>query len=175
MERYENGKEKTENAGVDPAHETSVFTSLHKAFAVQEQAELTQLFGTYILVPSSQNFLLVHQQAAHERIIYERLAAGYKRKTDCYTTKSVSGNVELAPADTVILNELLPDLQQMGYIIEPFGKDSFVIQGSPADIEGGNEKNIIEKVLEQYKHFSYRIKIIKTRNVIAFSCCATSH
>jgi len=42
----------------------------------------------------------------------------------------------------VLLQELMGDLQELGYMIEPFGKNSFVIQGTPADLEAGNEKNI---------------------------------
>ena len=69
--------------------------------------------------------------------------------------------VELTPADAVLLNELLPDLHQMGYTVEPFGKAAFVIQGTPADFESGNEKIILEKILEQYKHFSNELKLSK--------------
>jgi DNA mismatch repair protein MutL len=69
--------------------------------------------------------------------------------------------IELAPADAVLLNELLPDLQQLGYLIEPFGKSAFVIQGTPADVIPGNEKTILERILEQYKHFNNELKISK--------------
>ncbi len=137
------------------------FTSLHTAFATSEKVELTQLFATYILVPSQQKFLLVHQQAAHERIIYERLAAALNGQPVATQRSLFPTTIEVAPPDTAILIELLPDLQQMGYAIEPFGRDSFVIQGTPADMETGNEKIIIEKVLEQYKHFSSELKLPK--------------
>jgi DNA mismatch repair protein MutL len=63
-------------------------------------------------------------------------------------------SIELAPADAVLLSELLPDLAQMGYAIEPFGGNAFVIQGTPADVESGNEKMVLERILEQCKHFS---------------------
>ena len=49
----------------------------------------------------------------------------------------------------------------MGYTIDPFGKTAFVIQGTPADIESGNEKTILEKIVEQYKHFSNELKLSK--------------
>ncbi|RYY65890.1 MAG: DNA mismatch repair protein MutL, partial [Chitinophagaceae bacterium] len=62
--------------------------------------------------------------------------------------------IELAPPDAVLLTELLPDLQQVGYSIEPFGGPAFLIQGTPADVESGNEKAILERILEQVKHFS---------------------
>jgi DNA mismatch repair protein MutL len=69
--------------------------------------------------------------------------------------------MELASADVVVLNELLPDLHYLGYHLEPFGNNTFVIQGTPADVEQGNEKAAIEKMLEQYKHFSSDLKYSK--------------
>jgi DNA mismatch repair protein MutL len=69
--------------------------------------------------------------------------------------------LELVPSDVVLLMELLPDLQQFGYAIEPFGKNAFVIQGTPADVLAGNEKYVLEKLLEQYKHFTSELKFSK--------------
>jgi DNA mismatch repair protein MutL len=132
----------------------------HSSFTIDE-ASVTQLFNTYILVPDAQSFLLVHQQLAHERVIYERLTNALQGKPVATQRSLFPSSIELTPADAVLLNELLPDLHQMGYTIEPFGKTAFVIQGTPADIEAGNEKMILEKILEQYKHFSSEIKLSK--------------
>jgi DNA mismatch repair protein MutL len=120
-----------------------------------------QLFNTYILVPQAQGFLLVHQQSAHERVIYERLMAALQGKPVATQRSLFPASVELVPADAVLLTELLPDLQQMGYTIEPFGKTAFVIQGTPADVGTGNEKRVLEKILEQYKHFNSDLKLSK--------------
>jgi DNA mismatch repair protein MutL len=128
---------------------------------VTDEASLTQLFNTYILLPATQGFLLLHQQLAHERVIYERLLNALQGKPVATQRSLFPATMELAPADAVLLNELLADLHQMGYIIEPFGKSAFVIQGTPADIEGGDEKTAIEKILEQYKHFSSELKLSK--------------
>jgi DNA mismatch repair protein MutL len=126
-----------------------------------DDKDLSQLFNTYILVPHADRFLLVHQQAAHERIIYERLVNALQGKSLPTQRSLFPATIELAPADAVLLNELLPDLQQMGYTIEPFGKNAFVIQGTPADVEQGNEKLILERILEQYKHFNSEIRLSK--------------
>ena len=122
---------------------------------------LTQLFNTYILVPAIKGFLLVHQQSAHERVIYERLMVALHGKPVATQRSLFPATIELTPADAVLLNELLPDLQQMGYAIEPFGKTAFVIQGTPADVDSGNEKLVLEKILEQYKHFNSDLKLSK--------------
>ncbi|HEU4473027.1 MAG TPA: DNA mismatch repair endonuclease MutL [Flavisolibacter sp.] len=132
----------------------------HTKAPVHEQP-LTHLFNTYILMPASQGFLLIHQQAAHERIIYERMGLALQGKTVSSQRSLFPVTIELAAQDAVILNELLPDLLQMGYQVEPFGKNAFVIQGTPADLDQGNEKAILERILEQYKHFSNELKLSK--------------
>ncbi len=123
--------------------------------------KLTQLFNTYILVPAAQNFLLVHQQAAHERILYDRLAQSIAGRPIATQRSLFPATIELSPADAVLLQELLPDLSHMGYTIEPFGKTAFVIQGTPADVGSGNERQVLEKILEQYKHFNSELKLTK--------------
>jgi DNA mismatch repair protein MutL len=125
-----------------------------EAFHVSQNAELVQVINTYILYPAAQGFLLIHQQSAHERIIYERLVAALSGQPIATQTSLFPATIELTPADAVLLNELLPDLYVMGYTIEPFGKHAFVIQGTPADVDSGNERVVLEKILEQCKHFS---------------------
>ena len=74
--------------------------------------------------------------------------------------------IDLSAADAVLLTELLPDLQQLGYLLEPFGQHTFVIQGTPADMEVGNEKTALEKMLDQYKHFSTDLKFSKREKLL---------
>ena len=128
--------------------------------------ELTQLLNTYITVPSASGFLLIHQQAAHERVIYEQLKAASKDKPVATQRSMFPATLELTPADAAVMQEIISDLQQLGYTIEPFGKNTFVIQGTPADVEPGNEKHIIDILLEQYKHFSNEVKFSKREKLI---------
>jgi DNA mismatch repair protein MutL len=66
----------------------------------------------------------------------------------------------------MLMQELLPDLQVLGYMIEPFGNNTYVVQGTPADILSGNEKMAIEMLLEQYKHFSSDIKFSRRERLV---------
>ena len=131
-----------------------------------QSAEITQLLNTYIVLPSQNGFLLIHQQAAHERILYEQLRNATRDKPVTTQPSMFPSTLELVPADAVLLEELAPDLQQLGYVIEPFGKNSFVIQGTPADVEPGNEKHVIDILLEQYKHFNPDVKFSKREKLI---------
>ena len=131
-----------------------------------EDVELTQILNTYILLPSANGFLLIHQQAAHERIVYERLLDASKGKAVATQRSMFPVSIELSPADMALLQELMPDLQHLGYMIEPFGKNTFVVQGTPADVEQGSEKPIIDSLLEQYKHFSNEMKFSKREKLV---------
>ena len=131
-----------------------------------EDAELTQLLNTYITVSSAHGFLLIHQQAAHERVLYEQLKAASKDKPVATQRSMFPVTLELAPADAAVLEEIMIDLHQLGYSIEPFGKNTFVIQGTPADVGPGNEKHIIDILLEQYKYFSNEVKFSKREKLV---------
>ncbi|HEY0354898.1 MAG TPA: DNA mismatch repair endonuclease MutL [Flavisolibacter sp.] len=147
---------------VDTDHQKLTETrqaTIHDSRFTIDDSRLLQLLNTYILVPANQSFILVHQQLAHERVIYERLVRAMQGKPVPAQRSLFPSTIELAPPDAVILNELLPDLQLMGYSIEPFGKSAFVIQGTPADVEAGNEKPVLERILEQYKHFNNELKV----------------
>ncbi|MES1218096.1 MAG: DNA mismatch repair endonuclease MutL [Bacteroidota bacterium] len=132
----------------------------------QLTTELTQLLNTYIITPSARGFLLIHQQAAHERILYEQFKAASLGIPIATQRSMFPVTLELAAADAAVMGEIAEDLQQLGYMIEPFGKNSFVIQGTPADTIQGNEKNIIDSLLEQYKHFSNELKFSKREKLI---------
>ncbi len=132
-------------------------TTHHSPFA--SFSNFSQVFNTYIIACTADKFLLVHQQTAHERILYEKLSAALEGKAVATQRSLFPATIEVTPADAVLLSELLPDLQQLGYTIELFGKNTFVIQGTPADIDTGNEKAALEKILEQYKHFNAELKL----------------
>jgi DNA mismatch repair protein MutL len=131
-----------------------------------QQYDLLQVHSTYIVVQNEQGYLLIHQQNAHERVLYERFLHAIAGRPIATQQSLFPVTIELATADSVLLNELVPDLQQLGYQLEPFGNNTFVIQGTPADVDNGNEKTAIEKMLEQYKHFSNDIKFSKREKLM---------
>ena len=132
--------------------------------------QLIQIHNTYIVATVQKGFLLVHQQLAHERILYEKYSA-VAHHMQAATQKSLFPvTLELVGSDAVLLTELLPELQIIGYQIEPFGQNSFVIQGVPADVIAGDEKHSIEMLIEQFKHFSSDVKFSKREKLIRCMC-----
>jgi DNA mismatch repair protein MutL len=145
-----------------PIHEEK--RSLHNQY--QHEAELFQLHHAYIVLPNAEGYWLIHQQQAHERILYERYSHAVSGKPIATQQSLFPATIELSTADSVLLEELLPDLKSLGYQLEPFGKNSFIIQGTPADVSTGNEKASLEKLLEQYKHFSSELKFSRREKLL---------
>ena len=173
---YESGESRVQSSefGVQSPESTkenaqssteAAFPTHHSPFTPHD-SRLTQLHNAYILSQTVNGFMLINQQAAHERIIYERLQEAAKGKAVATQKSMFPVTIELAPADTVLLQEIMGDLQQLGYMIEPFGKNTFVVQGTPADVTQGNEKQVIDSLLEQFKHFSNDLKFSKREKLI---------
>ncbi|MCA6439410.1 MAG: DNA mismatch repair endonuclease MutL [Sediminibacterium sp.] len=125
-----------------------------------------QINNTYILVNHSRGFLVVHQQLAHERVLYEKFSAAMHNQQVATQQLLFPVTLELAAPDAALLEDMLSDLVQIGYVVEPFGTNSFVIQGCPADVITGNEKNTIELLIEQFKHFSSEVKYSKREKLV---------
>ncbi|MDP4148950.1 MAG: DNA mismatch repair endonuclease MutL [Bacteroidota bacterium] len=149
----------------DPA---VAFAGARTAGVVQpvEGAELQQLMNTYIVTPTNRGFVLVHQQSAHERVVYERLAAAAAGKGIAAQQSMFPVTLQLSPQDAALLSDLQPDLLSLGYQIEPFGKNAFIVQGTPADLPQGNEAGAVEGLLEQFKHFTSEIKFSRREKLL---------
>ncbi|MCA6476055.1 MAG: DNA mismatch repair endonuclease MutL [Chitinophagaceae bacterium] len=141
-------------------------TKAAQGIQLSPDVPLVQLHQTYIIATTTDGFLLIHQQLAHERILYEKYSqAAHGRQMP--TQKSLFPVLlNVGEADAALLSELLPDLSQIGYQIEKNEAGEFVIQGIPADVLSGNEKNAIELLLEQFKHFSSEVQFSKREKLI---------
>lgn len=140
----------------------------HASFQPKASAPIAhlQLHQRYIIASTASGFILIHQGLAHERVLYEKFAAANQQSRLPSQRSLFPVSIDLAPADVALMTELTEPLQELGYLIEPFGNNSFVIQGTPADLEQGNEKHIIEQLLEQYKHFANELKVSKREQIM---------
>lgn len=140
--------------------------SREQRFTWLNEAPVMQLHHTYIAALSNQGYIIVHQQYAHERAVYEQLQKAIFGKPIATQQSLFPVTFDLPQGDAAMLQELLPEMKQLGYHIELFGANSFVVQGTPADVEVGNEQKAIEQLLDQYKHFSGDVKFSKREKLI---------
>lgn len=142
------------------------FSAINPSKIFIPEQDFSQQHNTYILASTAKGMLIIHQQNAHERVLYERYLAAADGKPIAAQRSLFPSTLHLSTADAVLLGELSDELKQLGYLIEPFGKDTYVIQGTPADVEQGNEAMAIELLLEQFKHYTSDLKFSKREKLI---------
>jgi DNA mismatch repair protein MutL len=162
--------ESTGMSGIDQSTPAESQQLLHKEHSKQlrvlPDTNLLQLHNTYIIASTNSGFLLVHQQLAHERVLYERYSLAAHGQQMATQQSLFPVELEMAGADAALLKDLLSDLLTIGYQVESKDDYTFVIQGIPADILPGNEKHAIELLIEQFKHFSSDIKFSKREKLV---------
>ncbi|MFN8231189.1 MAG: DNA mismatch repair endonuclease MutL [Bacteroidia bacterium] len=110
-----------------------------------------QMNKKYIVTTYNQNILIVDQQRAHERIVYEH----YLKTTIDNRINSqqilFAEQFDVSANDFVLIQQLMPEFKLMGFDLEVFGKNSFIINGIPSDLADFNIKQTIDFILESYK------------------------
>lgn len=111
-----------------------------------------QIHGTYIVSQIKSGFILIDQRTAHVRILYEKYLNTLQNKEAVTQKQLFAKTVEIAPADKSLMDDIIPQIQLLGFEIEDFGNNSYIIQGIPAELSAGlDEQKLIENLLEQYK------------------------
>lgn len=116
------------------------------------QKEPYQIHSAYIVSHIKSGFLLIDQQAAHERILYEQYLQILSRQSASTQQQLFPRTVTLPAADGVLLREILPQVNLLGFDIQEFGQNVFVINGLPAELAGKkDELAVLETLLEQFR------------------------
>lgn len=151
--------------------EHSVELNKAKSIASLRTTEFTsfvQLHLTYIVFEQERGITILHQQLAHQQVLFEKFSAAWEGKPMPIQQRLFPVAIQLSPADAGLLQEILPDLLHLGYQLEPFGAHAFLLQGGPAGYPEENEQSLMEMILEDVKdststlHKSYRAKMAKT-------------
>lgn len=132
--------------------------------------EFWQLHGTYILSQTRSGLCIVDQHAAHKRILFEKALQATEKTLPGTQQLLFSQTVELSATDFILLKELHADLHRMGFNIQLLSGNTAVISGVPSDIDLGDEKTILEEILQQYREMEKKISLDKRHKVaLAFA------
>ena len=117
------------------------------------QKEPYQIHGQYIVSQIKSGFLLIDQQAASERILYERYLEALRRQQVATQQALFPKTIELPPGDAALLRDILSEVNHLGFDIAEFGGDAFIIHGAPSEMGAGlTEEILLERLLAQYKN-----------------------
>ncbi|MBL7902634.1 MAG: DNA mismatch repair endonuclease MutL [Bacteroidia bacterium] len=124
-----------------------------------------QLNLKYLVTAYNGQVVIIDQQRAHERILYEHFLNA-KPDTPIATQQLLfPEQLELSANDFQLVKSLLGEFKQLGFDVEVFGKNAIVVNGTPSDLEESNVKHLLEGILENFKLNTIDSKIEKRDNL----------
>ena len=120
-------------------------------FPDKETPSLWQLHNRYILSQIKSGLTVIDQHVAHERILYERALESRAGSIGPSQQLLFPQTVEFSPDDFLILTDILPYLERIGFGLREFGKNTVVIEAVPVDVKTGREKDLLLEIIEEYK------------------------
>lgn len=124
-----------------------------------------QLHNKYILSHIKTGFMVIDQQGAHERILYERMLDSLEKQQSATQQELFPKTLELNAADFALVKELQDEIKGLGFDIREFGKNTIVIQGVPAATVNYESSVLLEGLLENYKQNQQELKLNKRENI----------
>jgi len=144
---------------------------LHKedddaAIEVPSEKLIFQIHNRLIISQIKSGFIVIEQQSAHERVLYERFIQQLDTHKGASQQSLFPQTVTLSQADFELIQDILPHIETLGFQIRPFGKTSFVVEGVPADIGPGlSETQVLEQLLETYKNYQSADRLSKRESL----------
>ncbi len=108
-----------------------------------------QIQQTYLAGHVSQGLMIIHQQRAHERILYEYFMYQLGQRKQISQQQLFPEHLHFSPEDTDIIKQLDDDLKHLGFILEPMGINTFVVTGTPPEVN--DPQSILERIVENFK------------------------
>lgn len=124
-----------------------------------------QLHNKYILSNIKNGLMVIDQQGAHERVLYEHLLEKIKNHKSSTQQELFPKTIELNANDFEVVKELQPELESIGFDIRELGKNTLVIHGVPADTVNFDSVQLLEGLLENYKQNLQELKTNKQENL----------
>jgi DNA mismatch repair protein MutL len=119
--------------------------------SIIEEKFLFQFQQRYIIRPVKTGMMIIDQQIAHERILFERFVGQLKNKSAESQQSLFPQTINLSAADFALVMEMEQEITGLGFRIEAFGKNTLLINGVPANLSSIREKELFEGLLEQFK------------------------
>ena len=114
---------------------------------VEEERLPYQMHRKYIINHIKSGIIVVDQQKAHERILFEKMIQAIANNKMARQQMLFPLTIELSTEDTTLLQSVSPELNGMGFDISEFGQGSIIINGIPSVLKESSVRDTIEQIL----------------------------
>lgn len=125
-----------------------------------------QAMNTFIIAETARGIVIVDQHVAHERILYEYLCGLKGSSAIEKQALLVPQTLHLDRRSAVLLREKLDEVTRVGFELEPFGGESYVVRAVPAAIRSKDPIKILRDLVDELVESSITRKLVPTREQI---------
>ncbi len=130
-----------------------------------EKEKFFQVNASFIVTPVKSGIMVIDQQSAHERILYEQYLAMLEKNTGSSQQLLFPETLEMNPSDFSLVTELEKEIKAVGYAFEYFGKNSILINGVPSLMTSDSGKEVFQGILDDYKRNFLQFKDRNSENL----------
>jgi DNA mismatch repair enzyme (predicted ATPase) len=125
-----------------------------EAFENQKLCQKTQYLQvqqSYILTSIKSGIILIDQRLAHCRILFEKFLKEMENHSGVSQQELFPQHVSLNLSDAMLLKDILPELENLGFVIESVNATTFMVKGTPSNSQENDAATLVEKIIENYK------------------------
>ena len=155
----------------DPSHWETLFEGQPNSLPDRTSSAATgntkilfQFQNNYLIREVNQGLMFIDQQAASERILFDRLMARSSDSPGSSQKLLFPVTLEFNASDFSLVSELLQEIRDLGFELEVFGKNAFLLSGVPTELSG-NEQRIIEELIEQFRANQEKLNVPVRENL----------
>ncbi len=135
-----------------PEREADATLQLEDSDQGRHLKEPYQIHNSYIITQIKSGFLLIDQQLSHERILYEKYLKLLQEQEKQVQKLMFAKSIQLTTAEATTLAGMLDQIQALGFDLENFGKNTFVLHGIPAHLSNiTDEVALFRELIEQFQ------------------------
>lgn len=127
---------------------------------------LGQVMNTFIVAETRRGIVVIDQHVAHERILYEYLC-GLKGPTAIEVQALLTPEpLHLDKRAAILLKERMDELQRVGFDLEHFGGESFLLRAAPAALRGKSAIRVLKDLVDELVDATVVRRLVPTREQI---------
>jgi DNA mismatch repair protein MutL len=130
------------------------------------QANFFQIANEFIAFSDENGLWLIHQQLAHERVLYDRFAAIMENTTPVSQKKLFPETIQFSSSDMDLISELWDEIHALGFMLERDQNNDIQVNGAPPEFNNESIQPVLEGMLEHYKNNQINLKIDKQQNIL---------
>lgn len=154
--------------------QTSLPTSISEEEEDGLMKAISQVSESYIVAQDRSGLVLIDQHAAHERVRYEQLMDQYENEQKTIQPLLVPLQIEFSGEEVDVIERNKEVFEGLGFDIEPFGGNTFVVNGVPSFLSGEDAQGVIKGVLDDILNESKPSRVQGFEEVINYMACRSA-